>query len=93
MSSSKVSVVVRNMLESLVFLKKDMQVTQMVSQLLVPPAELSPEMELVLGMEDRQPSLLVTEWQRKLLEKLNLDGLSSWTPQNAAAAGKLVLTF
>ena len=31
--------------------------------------------------------------QEKLLEKLNLDGLSSWTPRNAAVARELVLTF
>ena len=35
----------------------------------------------------------VAEWQEKLLEKLNLDGISNWTPQNAAAAQDLVLAF
>ena len=49
MSSSKVSVVVRNMSESLIFLKKGMQVARVVSVLPVPPAEISPEMEAVLG--------------------------------------------
>ena len=44
MSSSKVSVVVRNMSESPVFLKKGVQVTQVVSTSPVLPAELSPEM-------------------------------------------------
>ena len=50
-------------------------------------------MELVLGAEDRQQLLSVAEWQRKLLEKLDLDGLSNWTPQNAMAAWDLVLAF
>ena len=86
MSSSKVSVIVRNMSESLVFLKKGVQVTRVVSTSPVLPAELSPEMEVVLCTEDRQPSLLVIEWQGKLLEKLNLDGLSNWTPWNVMAA-------
>ena len=36
---------------------------------------------------------LVTMWQEKLLEKLNLDGLSNLTPWNAAAAWDLVLAF
>ena len=65
----------------------------MVSASQAPLAELSLEMEVVLGMEDKHPSLLVAEWQGKLLEKLNLDGLSNWTPWNAAAAWELVLTF
>ena len=51
---------------------------------MVPPAELSPEMEAVLSTEDKWPPLSVIEWQRKLLEKLNLDGLSNLTPWNAA---------
>ena len=93
MSSSKVSVVVRNMSESLVFLKKGMRVAWVVSTSLVLSTELSMEMEAVLGTVDRRSSLLVTEQQRKLLEKLNLDGLSNWTPQNAMAACELVLIF
>ena len=30
---------------------------------------------------------------KQLLKKLNLDGLSSWTPQNATVARDLVLAF
>ena len=93
MSSSKVSMIIRNMSESLVFLKKGVQVAQVVSASPVLPVELSLEMEAALGMEDRHPSLSVAEWQGKLLEKLNLGGLSNWTPQNAAAVQELVLTF
>ena len=37
--------------------------------------------------------MTVTSWQEKLLEKLNLDGLSNWTPRNVAAARELILTF
>ena len=93
MSSSKVSVIIRNMSESPVFLKKGVQVAWVVSASLLPPVELSLEMEAALGMEDRCPSLLVAEQQGKLLEKLNLDGLSNWTPRNAAVVRELVLTF
>ena len=85
MSSSKVSVIVRNISESLVFLKKGMQVVRVVFVSPVPPAELFPEMEVVLGTEGRWPSLSVIEQQKKLLENLNLDRLSNWTPTNAAA--------
>ena len=65
MSSSKVSVIIRNMSKSPVFLKKGMQVAQVVSALPVPLMELSPEMKAALGMEDRCPSLSVAEWQGK----------------------------
>ena len=53
MSSSKVYLVVRNMLESPVFLKKGMQVARVVSTSPVELAELSPEMEVILGNEDK----------------------------------------
>ena len=93
MSSSRVSVVVRNMSESLIFLKKGVQVGRVVSTLPVLPAELFLELEAILGMEDKWESLSVAERQTKLVEKLNLDGLSNWTPQNATAAQDLVLAF
>ena len=93
MSSSKVSVVVRNMSESVIFLKKGVQVARMVSALPVPPAEISPEMEVVLGAEDRCQPLSVAAQQQRLLEKLDLDSLSNWTPWNTAAARDLMLSF
>ena len=61
MNSSKVSVVVRNMSESVIFLKKAVQVARVVSVLPVLPMEISPEMEVVLGAEDRQQLLSVAE--------------------------------
>ena len=64
-----------------------------VSTLPVPPVELSPEMEATIGTETMQEPMSVTACQEKLLEKLNLDGLSNWTPRNAAAVKELVLTF
>ena len=88
MSSSRVSMVVRNKSESSIFLKKGM-----VSTSPVLPTELSPEWEAILGMEDKQEPLSVAQRQTKLLEKLNLDGLSNWTPQNSMAAWNLVLAF
>ena len=66
MSSSKVSVVVRNMLESVIFLKKGMQVARVVSALPVPPTEISQEMEVVLGAEDRCQPLSVLSNSRNL---------------------------
>ena len=35
----------------------------------------------------------VEEHQEKLLDKLDLNGLSHWTPHNAATTRKLVLSF
>ena len=57
------------------------------------PAELSPEMEATLGAETACEPMTVTMWQEKLLKKLNLDGLSNWTPRNVAAARELILVF
>ena len=93
MSSNKVSVVVRNMSESPVFLKKGVQVARVVSASPVSPVELSPEMEVVLRAEAEQEPMYVAEWQEKLLEKLNLDGLNDWTPQNTAMARTLFWPF
>ena len=93
MSSSKVSIIVRNMSDSPIFLKKGMWVACMVSALLVSPVELSPEMEAALGAETAHEPMTVAVQQEKLLKKLNLDGLSNWTPRNVAAARELILAF
>ena len=85
--------VVRNMSESPVFVKKGVQVIQVVSASPVPPAELSSEMEATLGAETAWEPMSVTKQQEQLLEKLNLDGLSNWIPQNVATAQDLVLAF
>ena len=89
MGSGKVSVVVCNMLDSPIYLKKGMRIVRVESTLPVPPAELSPEVQAALGKEMQPEPLLVAEQ----LEKLNLDSLSSWTLGNAAVARELVLTF
>ena len=41
----------------------------------------------------RKNHMTVQEWQDKLLEKLNLDGLGQWTPHNAAIARELLLSY
>ena len=51
MSSNKVSMVVRNMSESPILLKKGVQVARVISASPAPPVELPPEMEAILGME------------------------------------------
>ena len=66
---------------------------RVVSMLHVPPAELSPQLEAIPGMEDKQEPPSVVEQQKKLLEKLNLGGLSNWTPRNAVVAQDLMLAF
>ena len=72
--SGRVSLMVRNMFDSHIFLKKGVPVTCVVLASLVPPAELSPEMETALGVEAKPEAMSVVVRQ-KLLEKLNLDGL------------------
>ena len=81
------------MSDSPIFLKKGVQVALMVSALPGPPVELSPEMEATLGAETACEPLIVATQKEKLLKKLNLDGLSNWTPRNVAAARELILAF
>ena len=92
-SSGRVSLVVRNVSDSQIFLKKGVPVVQVVFAMLVPPTELSPEMEAALGEESRPEPLSVAARQEKLLEKLNLDGLAHWFPENAVAVRELVLAY
>ena len=70
-----------------------MPVARVVSAMLVSPTELSPEMETALGEESRPEPLSVAVRQEKLLEKLNLDGLAHWSPENAMAVRELVLAY
>ena len=39
------------------------------------------------------PTPICAEQQQKLIKKLDLDGLSNWTPWNATVARDLVLSF
>ena len=90
MSSNKVSIVVRNMLDSPIFLKKGIRVACLVPALPVPPMELTPKMEAAQGTEVECEPMTVATWQKKLLEKLNLDGLriglqEMWLPQESSS--------
>ena len=91
--SGRVSLVVRNMSDSHIFLKKGVPVAHVVSASPVPPTELLPEMEAALGTEAKPEPMSVVARQEKLLEKLNLDGLAHWSPRNAVAARELVLAY
>ena len=82
--NQNISIVVRNMSDCAILLKKDMPVVQMVLATLVPLVNLTPEKELVTGMQSApQEQVSIEECQHKLLEKLNLNGLSQWSPHNA----------
>ena len=91
--SSRVSLVVRNMSDSHIFLKNGVSVVCVVLVSPVPPTELLLEMEATLGMEAKPEPMSVVARQEKLLEKLNLDGLAHWSLRNAAAARELVLAY
>ena len=91
--SSRVSLMVRNMSDSHIFLKRGVPVAHVMSASPVPPAELLPEMRATFEAEAKPEPMLVAERQEKLLEKLNLDGLAYWSPRNAAVARELVLAY
>ena len=50
-------------------------------------------MEAALGAESQPEPMSVAARQEKLLEKLNLDGVAHWSPENAVAARELVLAY
>ena len=91
--SSKVSLVVRNVSDSYIFLKKGVPVVWVVTASSVPPAELSPEMETALGTESQPKPMSVVARQEKLLEKLDLDGLAHWSSGNAVAVRELFMAY
>ena len=91
--SSRVSLMVRNMANSHIFLKKGVPVVCVISASPLPPTELLPEMEAALGTEAKPEPLSVMARQEKLLEKLNLDQLAHWSPRNVAVARELVLAY
>ena len=91
--SARVLLMVRNMSNSHIFLKKGVPVVHVMSASLVPPTKLSLEMEATLGMEAKPEPMSVMVRQGKLLEKLNLDRLAHWSPHNAAVARELVLAY
>ena len=55
------SVVVRNMSDSPIYLKKGVQIAHVISVTPVLPIELSPEMEATLGAEAQQETMSVCE--------------------------------
>ena len=81
------------MSDSPIYLKKGVQIACMVLAALVPLARLSPAMEATLGAEAQQEELSVPTCQENLLEKLNMDRLSNWSPRNVATTRELVLAF
>ena len=91
--SGRVLLVVRNMSDSHIFLKKGVPVACVMLASPVPPTELSPEMGAALGAEAKPEPMSVTARQEKLLEKLNLDGLAGWSLRNAVVARELVLAY
>ena len=91
--SGRVSLVVRNVSDTHIFLKKGVPVAWVMSASLVPPIELSPEMEAALGAQSQPKPMSVAVRQEKLLEKLNLDGLAHWSPENVAVVRELVLAY
>ena len=91
--SSKVSLMVRNISDSHIFLKKGVPVAQVMSASLVLPTELLPEMKAALGLESRPEPMSVAARQEKLQEKLSLGGLAHWSPGNAVAVRELVLAY
>ena len=80
------------MTNSAIFLKKGVHVAHVVSAMLVPPAERLSE-EPVKGVEVPQEGMSVQEQKEKMIDKLNLNGLSEWSPCNAATVRELLFSY
>ena len=86
----QISIVVRNMTDQAIFLKKGTRVAHVVSATIATPEGTPTQGE---GAHAPKERMTVQEQQDKLLEKLNLDGLSEWTPHNAAITRELLLSY
>ena len=91
--SSKVSVVVQNVSESPIYLKKGIQVAHLVPTTPVLPSAPALVLEGAMALEAIAEPLFMVEWWAKLLEKLDQSGLKNWAPRNAEAAEQLVLSY
>ena len=91
--SGKVSIVMRNVSESPIYLKKGIQVTCLVSVMPILPSTPALLLGVVTALEAIAEPLSMVEWQAKLLEKLDLSGLENWAPRNAEFAEQLVLSY
>ena len=76
--SKQVSIVVRNMTDSAIFLKKGACLAHIVTAKLVPPEEVPSEQ--AEGAQAPREQMSVQERQEKFMDKLNFDGLSEWSP-------------
>ena len=90
---SKVSIVVRNVSESPIYLKKGIQVACLVPAMPIPSSAPALVSEGAMALEAIAAPLSMAEWQAKLLDKLDLSGLKNWAPRKAEAAEQLVLSY
>ena len=79
------------MVGSAIFLKKGACVAHVVSVMLVPPEEAPSEQ--VEGMQMPRERMSLQDWQEKLMDKLNLNGLSEWFPHNSAIMREVLLSY
>ena len=91
--SGKVYLIIRNISDSHIFLKKGVPVVRVMLATPVLPMELSPEMEAALGTESHPESMSVAAGWEKLLEKLNLDRLAHWSLGKTVVVRELVLAY
>ena len=89
--SKQVSIVVQNMTNSAIFLKKGVCVAHVISATLVPLVEVPSEQ--TEGTQAPRGRMSVQKQQEKLMDKLNLNGLSEWSPHNAAIVRELLLSY
>ena len=79
------------MTDNAIFLKKGVQVAHIVSAMLAPPEEVPSEQ--AEDVQAPKECMTVQERQEKFMEKLNLNGLSEWSPHNAAIVRELLLSY
>ena len=94
-SSSSVSMVVKNTTRKAVTMNKGVTFVEVVATNEIPSSHLKPGMmEALDEMQGiKRPRMSISEWRKKLIQKLDLSGLGAWLSELAKAAKELLMEY
>ena len=93
--SNSVSVFIKNTTRKAVILNKGVAFAKVVTTNEIPTLHLKPSMmEALDGMKGIQrPQMSISEWRKKLIQKLDLSGLKAWLSELPTAARELLMEY